>query len=253
MTGHLAPAQSLRSARAWYPSAADAQRAVQRAVDAALAGHPRPRVLEAGAGKRTRLDVPDHAYVVGVDTDDTAIARNVRLNERIVTDLALYAAPAASFDLITCWYVLEHVDSPRVLLDRFATWAAPGGLVVIAVPHLTSVKALVTKLTPHGFHVWFRRRVLGARNAGKPGHGPYPTTLRRDIAPATMSRQLADRGLVPVFEGFFEDAKQVTFRRKVRLTGRAWRAFCAVVRAISLGRLDADRSEYLVVFRRQGS
>jgi SAM-dependent methyltransferase len=248
MTGPLTP-----SPRVWFRSAADAQFAVQRTVDAALRGRPRPRVLEAGAGKRTRLHVPIFAHVVGVDTDRVAIHRNDRLNERIVADVSLYAAPAASFDLITCWYVLEHVDAPRVLLDRFANWAAPGGLVVIAVPYLASVKAMITKLTPHAFHIWFRRRVLGGRNAGRPGHGPYRTTLRRDIAPAAMIRRLGERGLVPVFEGFFEDGKQVAFRRKLRLTGWLWRGVCGLVRAITLGRMDAARSEYLVVFRRQGS
>ena len=237
----------------WFPSPADAQFAVQRTVDAALRARPRPRVLEAGAGKRTRLYLPIFAHVVGVDTDPVAIDRNRRLDERIVTDLAFYAAPAASFDLITCWYVLEHVDSPQALLDRFATWAAPGGLVVIAVPYLASIKALVTKVTPHRFHVWFRRRVVGARHAGRPGHGPYPTTLRREISPRAMIRRLGERGLVPVFEGFFEDAKQATLRRRVRLTGRAWRAFRAIVRAVSLGRLDAAHTEYVVVFRRQSS
>jgi SAM-dependent methyltransferase len=245
--------RGIREPESAYATPDDAQRAVQVVVDAVLRARPRPRVLEAGAGKRTRLQVPDSAHVVGVDTDAVAIQRNVRLNERIVADLGLYAAPAASFDLITCWYVLEHVDSPQVLLDRFATWAAPGGLVVIAVPHLASLKAMVTKLTPHRFHVWFKRHLLGARNAGKAGYGPYPTTLRGDIAPHAMAHQLAQWGFAPIFEGFFEDAKQVAFRHRIRLTGSAWRGVCGLVRVASLGRLDAAHSEYLVVFRRSGS
>jgi SAM-dependent methyltransferase len=214
-----------------------------------LAGRDRPRVLEAGAGKRTRFEVPEDAYVVGVDTDSVAMSHNHRLDERIVGDLSRYT-PAAGFDVITCWYVLEHVPAPAELLDLFASWTAPGGLVVLAVPHLHSPKSLLTKLTPHRFHVWFRRRVLGYPRAGTPGHGPYPTTLRPAIAPAAMTGILAPRGLVPVLEGFFEDGKQVAFRRRLRLTGAAWRGACAAVRAASLGRLDAARSEYVLVLRR---
>ncbi|WP_344139153.1 class I SAM-dependent methyltransferase [Luedemannella flava] len=236
--------------RRCFATPADAHRAVQQVVTDVLTARRRPRVLEAGAGKRTRFDLPSDAYVVGVDTDEVAIVRNERLDERVLTDLAAYAAPAASFDLITCWYVLEHVDDPALLVDRFATWTAPGGLVVIAVPNLRSVKALVTKATPHAFHVWFRRYVLGYRQAGRPGHGPYPTTLRRAIAPAALTGRFVARGLLPVFEGHFEDAKQVAFRERLRLTGDRWDAADRWVTRASLGRLDAARSEYVVVLRR---
>jgi SAM-dependent methyltransferase len=224
--------------------------ALQETVDHLIAGRRGLRALEAGAGKRTRLRLPDDAYVVGVDTDAAAIARNTRLTERVIADLAEYAPPPASFDLVTCWYVLEHARDPAALLDRLASWTAPGGLLVLAVPHLRSPKALVTKLTPHWFHVWFRRRVLGFPNAGRPGFGPYPTTLRPAIAPDPLAYRLAAHGLAPVFQGYFEDAKQASLRRRVRLTGWRWRLACTLTRALSLGRLDAERTEYAAVFRR---
>ncbi|WP_051799612.1 class I SAM-dependent methyltransferase [Catenuloplanes japonicus] len=208
------------------------------------------RALEAGAGKRIRLDVPDDAYIVGVDTDDTAMGLNPRLHERIVGDLHDYTAPARSFDLITCWYVLEHVERPEVLIARFAEMVAPGGLVVLAVPHLHSPKSVFTKCTPHAFHVWFRRRVLGFPNAGKPGYGPYPTTLRPAIAPAAITALVARHGLAPVFEGYFEDDKQTRFRHRVGVRGWRWSLARGLVRALSLGLLDAARSEYVVVLRR---
>jgi len=224
--------------------------ALQATVDRLIAGQRGLRALEAGAGKRTRLRLPEDAYVVGVDTDAAAIARNSRLTERVIADLAEYAPPPSGFDLVTCWYVLEHAEDPAGLLDRLASWTAPGGLLVLAVPHLHSPKAVVTKLTPHWFHVWFRRRVLGFPNAGRPGFGPYPTTLRRAIAPAPLARRLAAHGLAPIFEGYFEDTKQTSLRQRVRLTGRRWRLACALTRALSLGTLDARRTEYAAVFRR---
>jgi SAM-dependent methyltransferase len=139
-----------------------------------LAGRQRVRALEAGAGKRTRLGLPEDAYIVGVDTDAAALAHNEQLSERVLCDLAAYAPAEGTFDDVTSWYVLEHVDDPRVILDLFARWVAPGGLIAIAVPNLISPKALITKFTPHKFHIWFRWRVLGFPNAGKLGYGPYP-------------------------------------------------------------------------------
>jgi SAM-dependent methyltransferase len=226
---------------------------VQQAVDALLAGRPAVRVLEAGAGKRTRLRLPTDAYVVGVDTDADAMAHNHRLDEAVVADLAGYAPPPASFDLVTCWYVLEHAADPAGLVDRLAGWTAPGGLVVLAVPHLRSPKALFTKLTPHRFHIWFRRRVLGYPNAGRPGYGPYPTTLRRAITPAALCRRLAAHGLRPVRQVYFEDAKQARLRHRLGLTGRRWRLACRLTRALSLGTLEPAGTEYAAVFQAAGA
>jgi len=227
-----------------------AREAVQAVVDGMLAGRPKLCALEAGAGKRTRLELPDDAYVVGVDADPVAIKINPRLDERVVADLGEYAPLPASFDLITCWYVLEHVDDPGDIMDRLAGWTAPGGVVVLVVPNLRSPKSVLTKLTPHRFHVWFRRRVLGFPNAGRPGYGPYPTTLRREISPVALRRRFAESGLYPVFQVYFEDPKQVALRRRLRVTGWRWRIVRMLVRAVSLGRLDAARSEYAVVLRR---
>lgn len=228
-----------------------AREAIQAVVDGVLAGRHKMCALEAGAGKRTRLDLPDDAYVVGVDTDPVAIQINPRLDERVVADLMSYAPLPASFDLITCWYVLEHVDTPGEVMDRFAEWTAPGGLVVLAVPNLRSPKSVLTKLTPHRFHVWFRRRVLGFENAGRPGYGPYPTTLRAAISPKALRRRFTEHGLYPVFQVYFEDPKQVAVRHRLHLTGWAWRVARVLVRVLSLGALDASRSEYVVLLRRE--
>ncbi|WP_018351723.1 class I SAM-dependent methyltransferase [Longispora albida] len=230
---------------------AEACTALQSAVDELLGDHLGSRALEAGAGKRTRLSLPPDTYVIGVDTDPNALAWNKRLDERVLCDLMEYTPPPRSFDLITCWYVLEHVDRPDLLVERFAGWLRPGGLMVLAVPHLASPKSLVTKWTPHSFHIWFRRRIAGSQNAGKPGFGPYPTTLRRSIAPRHLARRATDLGLSVAFEGYFEDNKQRKLREKLKMTGMSWRAAQGLTRAASLGQLDARRTEYLVVLQKE--
>jgi SAM-dependent methyltransferase len=217
-----------------------------------LAGRPNLRALEAGAGKRTRLNLPTGTHIVGVDADPVALARNQQLSEHVVADLGTYTPRPASFDVITCWYVLEHVDDPRVLLNSFARWLAPGGLLVLAVPSLLSPKALVTKFTPHRFHVWVRREILGFPNAGKPGHGPYPTTLRRSIAPGALRSWASDQGLDVLFEGYFEDEKQVSIRKRLRLTGPPWTLFRCLLAIASIGVCDPARTELVLMVRRPG-
>ena len=43
-----------------------------------------------------------------------------------------------TFDLITLWQVLEHVQDPRALLERLLAHLAPGGALVVSVPNFAS-------------------------------------------------------------------------------------------------------------------
>jgi 2-polyprenyl-3-methyl-5-hydroxy-6-metoxy-1,4-benzoquinol methylase len=51
--------------------------------------------------------------------------------------------PAASFDVITLWDVLEHLPDPRSSLARIAAWLRPGGWLVIRTPDAGSPYARI--------------------------------------------------------------------------------------------------------------
>ena len=203
-----------------------ARQAVQEAVEAIVGERPRLWALEAGAGRRIRLALPEDAYVVGVDRDPAALARNGRLDERIVADLAEFNPRATGFDVITSWYGLELLPDPATVLERMAAWAATDGVVVIAVPNVRSPRALLAKLTPPR------------------------TAMRWAISPAALRRRFAAHGFRPTFEVFFEDPRQAATRRRLGLVRNRWQLAQAAVRLLSFGVLDAARTEYAVVFRR---
>ena len=46
-----------------------------------------------------------------------------------------------SFDIITMWHVMEHLDDPRSALNTVRRWLKPDGRLVLAVPVLDSVDA----------------------------------------------------------------------------------------------------------------
>ena len=48
-----------------------------------------------------------------------------------------------SLDAVTMWHVLEHLDDPAGALERAASWLAPAGCLVIAVPNLASLQARI--------------------------------------------------------------------------------------------------------------
>jgi SAM-dependent methyltransferase len=207
------------------------------------------RVLEAGCGSLSHVDLGRHAYVVGIDVSEIQLAKNAGLDEKILGDVESYDFPPASFDAIVCWYVFEHLPHPERAVARFARSLRPGGIVILALPNAYSVKGLVTKVTPFRFHVWVRRRLLGRAHAGTPGHGPFPTFLRFSVAPGPLRRLAASHGLEVRYFGMFEDPKQAALRQKFRLTGMAWTWAQRLTRALSGGWLETARTECLVVLR----
>jgi len=48
-----------------------------------------------------------------------------------------------SFDVITCFDVLEHVYEPRRVLEKVGEWLKPGGIFYVLVPNIDSAEARV--------------------------------------------------------------------------------------------------------------
>lgn len=90
-----------------------------------------------------------------------------------VGTLDTYPEPAASFDLITMWDVIEHVVDPRALLQRARELLKPGGLLVLETQNVDSAFARVLGARWHHYkhdeHIYhFNPRTLDAltRSAG---------------------------------------------------------------------------------------
>ncbi len=222
---------------------------LQGTVDDALRGSDRPHVLEAGCGSAAHVRFP-RAHITGIDIDPHQLERNTAVSEKILGDVETYDLPASTYDAIVCWYVFEHLNFPDHALVRFARAVKPGGVIVLALPNLMTPKGLITKYSPHWVHVAWRRYVLGRKHAGKPGHGPFRTTLPWTMTPERLLRLAACCNLDVAFEAYLEDGKQVQTREKVALTGKRWEMVKRLVRRLSRGRLDASRTELLLVLRR---
>lgn len=67
--------------------------------------------------------------------------------------------PSESFDVVTCFDVLEHLYDPRGVLERVGAWLKPDGIFYIQVPNIDSAEANVfgsfwqgLELPRHLFH-----------------------------------------------------------------------------------------------------
>jgi len=223
----------------------EARRRLQRFLDRSFELRPDDAVLDVGCGFVLPIDVPVDVRLVGLDADEEALAKNVNLDEAIAGDVAELTLAAEEFDMVVCWNVLEHLPNVRAALHNLTHALRTGGVLVVAVPDRSSLKGLITRLTPLSFHVWVYRRVLGSPNAGKPGFGPYRTYLVRDLTPRRFTALAATLGLEAVYED--ADAPALPLPRLLRI---AWSAAGALGRLVTLGRWDPLESERIFVFRK---
>ena len=148
-------------------------------------------VLEAGCGHRWLLKLDGVEYfLTGVDLDRDALEmrKNVRkdLDEAIHGDLRTISFSERKFDVVYSAFVLEHIDGAEDVLSRMVNWLKPNGIVILEIPDPNSVKGFVTRITPHWFHVFYYRFLLGVKTAGKTGFGPYRTYFDPVVSRAGM-------------------------------------------------------------------
>ncbi|KAK3292741.1 S-adenosyl-L-methionine-dependent methyltransferase [Chaetomium fimeti] len=105
-----------------------------------------------------------------------------------IESLALPAAPADRFDVVSVFEVVEHVDYPAAFLDRVGEFVRPGGWLVLSTIARTWTSWLTTNLVaedilgvvPKGTHDWYKyinEEELRAHFAGKGGVWGTPRAM----------------------------------------------------------------------------
>jgi SAM-dependent methyltransferase len=228
----------------------DATAGLQSSLEQWRAGRDSLHVLEAGCGSTSRVHLGPRARVTGLDISPVQLARNDALQEQILGDLQFYPIPNAAFDAAVCWDVLEHLDDPTAAVRNMAQALRPGGVLVLAVPNLWSLKGVITKLTPFWLHVAFYRFALGDRRVGTAASDQFPTRLRRDVAPARLRLTGRNLGLRLRYEALYEGPVQAELRRRSRLANAIF-SLIHVASALATGsRFDPTRTDYLLVLER---
>jgi SAM-dependent methyltransferase len=237
------------------PVAAATAQPIDRAqaiVTHTLAQRAAPRVIEAGCGARSHLSYPDGARVVGVDLLRAQLRRNTSTPWLAQGDVTALPVASGSADLVVCWDVLEHLPAPERAVAEIARVLRPGGLAVLALPNILSLKGLVTRFTPWWFHVWVYRRVLGDSSAGTDAFDQFPTALRFVLRPAGLRRLAAAHGFEVESLGLYEGPVPRHLRRRHKVADVLLGATGRVSRLASAGRYDATLSDIVVVLSRTG-
>jgi 2-polyprenyl-3-methyl-5-hydroxy-6-metoxy-1,4-benzoquinol methylase len=223
---------------------------LQEFLDVHFDGRADLRVLEAGCGSLVKMRLPPGTHIVGIDISEKQLLRNQSIVERIVGDLQTHELPAASYDMIVCWDVLEHLPHPQSAVERLFRATKVGGIVILAMPNVSSLKGQVTKYSPHWFHVWMYRNVFGRKLAGTEDHGPFKTFLDPSIAAESIRRFAVEHRFSEVFFRLYETHMQRSTRKKVGLVGPVWSVVQGLTRLFTFGRIDPLNSDFIMVLHR---
>ncbi len=146
------------------------------------------KFLEAGCGSASHFKFIGISKSVGIDISRVQLDRNTAIQEKILGDLQTYPLAMNEFDLAVCWDVIEHLSRPQEALRNLFNSVKPGGLVVLGFPHVASFKGLMTKFTPHWFHVFVYHKIMKYKGT------PFPSYLRLTILPKNVVRIAEDHG-----------------------------------------------------------
>jgi SAM-dependent methyltransferase len=203
-------------------------------------------VLEAGGGKRTNIDLPDR-FLTTIDIEPATLELNDVADEKILGDIQIYDYAGRTFDLIVCWDVLEHVSSPKAAIAQLSGALAPGGLLLIKGPVISSLKALITRMTPHAAHVAFYRHVLGSTKAGEPGYAPFPAALDADAGDTMLDELLRANGLNIIESRRFEGAQAQKLRERAALIYGVYAFAGRLVGTATRGRWGTLETDFYVI------
>lgn len=207
------------------------------------------RIYEAGGGSATFIqpNIRSAAEVTVLDIDKTQLQNNTYADKKVLGDVQTYAFPKNSFDLIVCYNVIEHLDAPDRAIGLFFQALLPGGLLFIGAPNPNSFSGWVTRLTPHWFHVWYYRFVLGRKSAGQPGQGPFRTIYHPVVNPEALINYCHKLGFQVLYFNEYQGdlLRQLANRRP--LLGRLLETAIGAANAFTLWRKDLRNGDFHLI------
>ena len=210
-------------------------------------------IYEAGGGSTCflPLEVLQRAHVTVVDIDAAQLRNNDYAQEKILGDIQTYRFPRESFDLITCYNVLEHVGDVEAALRGFFDALKRGGLILIGAPNPRSLSGIVTKYTPHWFHVWFYRYAIGDKLAGLPGQPPFPTIFHPLVTLSNLETFAKANDLETIYRRAYESPRFPQMRALHPLLAAAVDTFAAALNLFLPDQADVRNGDYHVILRKR--
>ena len=104
----------------------------------------KPHILDFGCGVGDFLHFAQQkgCEITGCDmSTDARKYASEKLGKKVLTPEEIFALPDSTFDIITMWHVLEHIDDLRFQTEQLHRLLKDNGRLVVAVPNYMSYDA----------------------------------------------------------------------------------------------------------------
>jgi SAM-dependent methyltransferase len=136
---------------------------------------------------------------------------------------------ADSFDVITCFHVLEHLYEPKAIVAKVFSWLKPGGIFYVMVPNIDSAAVRVFGSFWYGLelprHLWHFSPVSLQNLGTAVGLQPISISTHREVLLEPSTRYVADEVLravgirrVPLAKAGMPSMPWRVMRKALRLT-----------------------------------
>jgi SAM-dependent methyltransferase len=210
-------------------------------------------IYEAGGGSTSflPLELLKRSHVTVVDIDEAQIRNNDYAQQTILGDIQTHRFAPGSFDLVICYNVIEHLPDVEAALVGFCQSLKQGGLILIGAPNPKSLSGVVTKFSPHWFHVWFYRYVRGEKQAGQPGHPPFPTFFHPLVTLSNLETFAMNHGLQFIYRKEYESPRFPEMRLRKPVFAALLDAVAAAINFLLPGKTDVRHGDYHVILRKR--
>lgn len=208
------------------------------------------KVLEIGCGSVSHINLGKNPYLVGIDISQQQLERNSVLQEKIVANVEEYELPESEYDVIVAWWVLEHLSRPDLVLKNCQRALKPNGRLILVSPNPRAMKGLVTKFSPHWFHVFVSRYIFGYQKAGVEEQGPFKTHLRESMSPQSIKKFAATNNLSVEYCQMYENYWQEAMRKRYWGINAVWTVVKLLVKTLSFGYIDVEYTDYMILLKK---
>jgi SAM-dependent methyltransferase len=209
------------------------------------------RVLEAGGGSSKYYSFPEGSIFIVIDISPEQLAANKYAEELILSDLHSYDFTKTKYDVVVFHNVLEHLADPGLVIKRAINGLPKGGAIIIGGPIISSVQGLITKYTPHWFHVFVYKRVFMHPTAGQPGSPPFPAYSHWLVDPGRLREYLTKENMKIIHYEEFESSQVDLLRKRSKLLFGLYRAAAVILNAVSFGRVRSNATDFQLLAIKQ--
>jgi SAM-dependent methyltransferase len=192
----LLPLDTQNSYRERYRAMRPGWRSSGEQLEALVRSHlsPNSRILDLGCGRGGVVELfwREVRFAAGLDPDVPSLAEHRAPGMPVIRGRGENLPfGAASFDLIVCLWVLEHLDQPDVVFKEVRRVLRPGGHFVFLTPNLRNPLLLMNRMAKA--LPLLQRRIV-PRLYGRREDDTFPVRYRANTA-AAIRAQAARSGL----------------------------------------------------------